>query len=68
VTAADDLQVSVVDDGRGMPPDAARSGLKNLAERAISCGGALTVHSVMDGDGGAADSATGTTLRWTVPL
>jgi signal transduction histidine kinase len=68
VTAADDLQVSVVDDGRGMPPGAARSGLKNLAERAISCGGALTVHSVMDGDGGAADSATGTTLRWTVPL
>jgi signal transduction histidine kinase len=68
VTASDELQISVVDDGRGMPPEAARSGLKNLAERAISCGGTLAVDSVMHADDATSDGATGTTLRWTVPL
>lgn len=57
VTVADRLTVTVTDDGRGIPPGAARSGLRNLAERAVSHGGSFDV----DGSGG-------TTLRWTVPL
>ena len=43
VNAGDDLLVEVVDDGVGIDPAAARSGLHNLAERARECGGDLTV-------------------------
>lgn len=68
VTAAEGLTVSVADDGRGIPQNAVRSGLKNLADRAVSCGGALRVDSVTQGDDAAAGSSAGTTLRWTVPL
>jgi signal transduction histidine kinase len=68
VTAGDDVQVSVVDDGRGIPPGALRSGLKNLEDRALSCGGSLTVDSVYGGYDAAPGSGTGTTLRWVVPL
>ena len=34
VDAGDDLLVDVLDDGVGIDPDAARSGLRNLADRA----------------------------------
>ena len=43
VDAGDDLLVEVLDDGVGIDPDAARSGLRNLADRAHECGGELKV-------------------------
>ncbi|MFF9479281.1 GAF domain-containing protein [Streptomyces sp. NPDC014733] len=55
------LTVTVDDDGVGIPPDAARSGLRNLAERADLLGGSLTVRE-RPGPGG------GTALVWRVPL
>jgi signal transduction histidine kinase len=57
--AADDVLVDVVDDGQGIDVRAARSGLRNLEERAIRRGGALTVEPLPDG---------GTQLRWRVPI
>jgi len=68
VTASDDLKISVVDDGRGIPFGARRSGLKNLQERADACGGALVVDSIERENDAAPGSGGGTTLRWTVPL
>lgn len=59
VEAGDALVISVVDNGQGMPPQVARSGLRNLEERAISLGGGLTV---ADEPGG------GTRVTWQVPL
>ena len=37
VDAADDLLIDVVDNGIGIDPSAARSGLRNLEERAREC-------------------------------
>ncbi|WP_036284521.1 GAF domain-containing protein [Microbacterium luticocti] len=55
-----ELTVTVVDDGVGIAPDAARTGgTANLAERAAGHGGTLTVARA---DGG------GTRLCWRVPL
>jgi signal transduction histidine kinase len=51
--------LTTVDDGRGMPAGARRSGLANLASRAKELGGDLTV--------GPGESG-GTRLVWTVPL
>ena len=51
------LRVSVKDDGVGMSPDAARSGLVNLSTRATELEGALRISS----DGG-------TRLVWQVPI
>ncbi|MEV0646299.1 GAF domain-containing protein [Phytomonospora sp. NPDC050363] len=59
VDVTDHLTIDVRDDGRGLPGNIARSGLANLAERAGSFGGHLTVTA---GDGG------GTRLAWRVPL
>ena len=59
VEAADDLLIDVVDDGIGIDPSAARSGLRNLEERARECGGELTVR---------AEPLGGTRLSWRVPL
>jgi signal transduction histidine kinase len=56
---ADDVVVEVVDDGRGIDQRAARSGLRNLEERARLRGGGATVEPCPDG---------GTRLRWFVPL
>jgi signal transduction histidine kinase len=56
---ADDVVVEVVDDGRGIDPDAARSGLRNLAERAQRRAGDLLVQALPEG---------GTRLRWSAPL
>jgi len=52
------FSVTVVDDGVGMGPDAARSGLVNLAARAENLGGRLRVSSSRTG---------GTSLQWQVP-
>ncbi|MET8764268.1 GAF domain-containing protein [Lentzea sp. NPDC004782] len=59
VEAGDALIISMVDNGLGMPPEVARSGLRNLEQRAASLNGALTV---ADEPGG------GTRVTWRVPL
>jgi signal transduction histidine kinase len=59
VEAGDALVISMVDNGGGMPSKVARSGLRNLEERAVSLGGGLTV---ADEPGG------GTRVTWQVPL
>ena len=58
---ADDgvLELSVVDDGDGLPGVRDESGLANVRRRADDLGGALLIGSADDG---------GTHLRWRVPL
>jgi signal transduction histidine kinase len=56
---ADEVVVEVVDTGRGIDTRAARSGLRNLEERARRHGGETTVEPLPDG---------GTRLRWCAPL
>ncbi|MFF8378432.1 GAF domain-containing sensor histidine kinase [Streptomyces sp. NPDC015661] len=60
---ADDgvLAVTVSDDGTGIGPDGARSGLRNLSERAERLGGTLSVHARGEPRGG-------TVLEWRIPL
>jgi signal transduction histidine kinase len=59
VEAGDELTISVVDNGVGMPEVTARSGLRNLERRAAELGGDLVVGSEPGG---------GTRLMWHVPL
>jgi signal transduction histidine kinase len=59
VEAGDALVISMVDNGVGMPPQVARSGLRNLEQRAAGYGGSCTV---ADEPGG------GTRVTWRVPL
>lgn len=59
VEVGDELLVEVRDNGVGIEPGVARSGLRNLAERAEECGGELTVRR---------DEPSGTRLSWRVPL
>jgi signal transduction histidine kinase len=59
VEAGDELLIEVVDDGVGIPEGAARSGLRNLDNRARECGGRLDVGPEPSG---------GTRLSWRVPL
>ncbi|MGY1833092.1 GAF domain-containing protein [Geodermatophilus sp. SYSU D01180] len=59
VDAGDELVLEVVDDGRGIDARAARSGLRNLEQRAAGRGGGLEVGAVAHG---------GTRLRWWAPL
>jgi signal transduction histidine kinase len=53
------LVIDVTDDGTGIDPSAARSGLHNLEQRALGCGGTLSVSAV---------HPHGTRLTWRVPL
>ncbi|MFI0786280.1 GAF domain-containing protein [Streptomyces lydicus] len=53
------VTVTVSDNGGGIPRDGRRSGLRNLAKRAESMGGELTVEAPPEG---------GTRLTWHVPL
>lgn len=53
------LRMRVSDDGIGIPPQAPRRGLANLASRTESLGGEFTIHSV---------EQSGTELRWSIPL
>jgi signal transduction histidine kinase len=55
----DRVVVEVVDDGRGVDPQRARSGLRNLEDRALRRGGGLTVDRLADG---------GTRVCWSAPL
>jgi signal transduction histidine kinase len=59
IEAGDDLLIEVADDGIGINPAAARSGLHNLHQRALECGGTLEVRPEPTG---------GTRLSWRVPL
>ena len=59
VEAAADLIIDVVDDGVGMPPGVARSGLLGVERRAAKCGG---MSVVVPGPSG------GTRLTWRAPL
>jgi signal transduction histidine kinase len=59
VEAGDDLLIDVADNGIGIDTTAARSGLRNLQERAQECGGELAVHREPQG---------GTRLSWRVPV
>jgi signal transduction histidine kinase len=56
---AEEVVLEVVDDGRGIAPRAARSGLRNLEDRARRRGGTATVEPLPEG---------GTRLRWWAPL
>ena len=50
----------MADDGTGMPSGGRRSGLANLADRAVQLGGTFRT--------GPAATGTGTHLVWDVPL
>ncbi|MGW5419915.1 sensor histidine kinase [Streptomyces sp. NPDC003943] len=56
------VRLSVADDGIGIPAGGRRSGLRNLARRAESLGGASRVGPGIGADGG------GTTVVWEAPL
>jgi signal transduction histidine kinase len=56
---ADEVVVEILDDGRGIDSQAARSGLRNLEQRAGGHGGQTAVEALPDG---------GTRLRWSAPL
>jgi signal transduction histidine kinase len=59
VDVADDVVVEIVDDGRGIDLRAARSGLRNLEQRAQRHGGTAAVEPLPD---------RGTRLRWSAGL
>jgi signal transduction histidine kinase len=58
LAVGEDLRLRVVDDGRGIPDDARRSGLRNIESRAHELGGDVTVTSGPE---------QGTTVEWRVP-
>ncbi|WP_433560334.1 sensor histidine kinase [Nocardia sp. CA-151230] len=57
---ADDLTITVSDDGTGIPDNITPSGLSNLSRRAQDLGGTFTILPNPDD--------TGTRLRWSAPL
>ena len=59
VSAGPELTITVLDNGIGVPETIARSGLRNLAERAAESGGSLRVSALPAG---------GTELVWSVPV
>ena len=54
-----DLVLTVQDNGSGIKPGGRRSGLANLADRAVTLGGSMRTEPAADG---------GTALEWRVPL
>jgi signal transduction histidine kinase len=59
VEVTDEVVLEVRDDGRGIDPTVARSGLRNMEQRAQRWGGSSSVARSADG---------GTLLRWQAPL
>nr|WP_246037322.1 GAF domain-containing protein [Saccharothrix texasensis] len=59
VEAGDSLAITVVDNGVGMPAQVARSGLRNVEQRAVELGGTCAVDPGTEG---------GTRVTWQVPL
>ena len=59
ITVGADLVLDVTDNGIGIPDTVARSGLHNLASRAVVSGGSCIVERLADG---------GTHLVWSAPL
>ncbi|MEC3982229.1 sensor histidine kinase [Amycolatopsis sp. H20-H5] len=59
VSLDDDLVIDVTDNGVGLPEIVARSGLRNLEQRAAEAGGSCTITRPDTG---------GTRLAWTAPL
>ncbi len=59
VDAGDHVVITVQDNGTGIAPDVARSGLRNLAHRAAQFGGTFAVRAAEGG---------GTCVIWRVPL
>ncbi|AOS62828.1 sensor histidine kinase [Actinoalloteichus hymeniacidonis] len=59
IEVADQLVIDVLDDGVGVPTSVARSGLRNLAERAAEADGTLTI---------LAATPRGTRLSWRAPV
>ena len=59
VDVTDEVVLEVTDDGRGIAPRAARSGLRNLEQRAVRRGGGASAEALPGG---------GTRLRWWAPL
>jgi signal transduction histidine kinase len=58
--AGDDLVLLIEDDGVGLDPDRARTGIANMGERAQDLGGAFEIGPRPDG--------TGTLLVWRASL
>lgn len=56
---ADEVVLTVTDNGKGIPADGRRSGLQNLGERAGSVGGVLDIRTPAEG---------GSRLIWRAPL
>ncbi len=59
ISVDDDLVIDIIDDGVGIPDKVGRSGLHNMAQRAVACGGSC---DISPGPGG------GTHILWSVPM
>ncbi|MFD3704853.1 GAF domain-containing sensor histidine kinase [Nocardia sp. NPDC058658] len=69
IEVADDLVITVSDNGWGIPNHVIRSGLRNLEQRAQEAGGRFEIGPAKrpDADGNHPEMS-GTQLRWAVPL
>lgn len=65
ITVDDELTIVVGDNGWGVPKRVARSGLRNLEQRAQKAGGRFDIGPAREPGHGA---LPGTLLRWSVPL
>ncbi|SLF04917.1 two-component histidine kinase DevS [Mycobacteroides abscessus subsp. massiliense] len=59
ISVDDDLTIEITDNGVGIPHDAHRRGLRNLAARAKEVGGQVDISTPASG---------GTRIRWSAPL
>jgi two-component system sensor histidine kinase DevS len=59
LTADDVLTLTVADNGKGIPPNVVRSGMRNMEERAKALSGTCVIQSRTPG---------GTTVRWQIPI